>query len=68
MLVPLPETLNGSTSANGAITITTSVTGGAMIGLRLGEGGTINFSNNTVGGILKWLAVPRSLQHLPVFH
>jgi hypothetical protein len=41
----------GSPSTNGSITITTTSTGGSMIGLRSGAGGTINFSNNIVSGI-----------------
>ena len=43
--------LIGSTTTNGSITVTTSVTGGSLIGLRSGAGGTLNFSNNTVSGI-----------------
>lgn len=43
--------LIGSTTTNGAFTMTTTVASGSMIALRSGGGGTINFSNNIVSGI-----------------
>lgn len=47
----LQGNLIGSTTTNGAITMTTTVASGSMIALRSGGGGTINFSNNIVSGI-----------------
>jgi len=43
--------LVGSTTANGAISLTTSITNGSFIAYRSGAGGTINFSNNVVSGV-----------------